>query len=471
MTEVRLIYVDLDRTLLRIDLLRERLLFALFRRPLAFLRLGAALAHGGRVKLKDEAARHFAVDAANLPYNDELLNFLREKRAGGAELVLATGAPTIWANAVAGHLAIFDRVLSTSEENGNLKGRSKLTRILADAQGVDFAYAGDSLADRPVFEAALVPIVVGGPAALAGKRSASALCFATPLRPVGWWKSLRPHQWMKNILIFAPILAAHRPDLLWPRSFLAFVSFCLVASAVYLLNDFYDVDLDRQHPEKRRRAQASGTLGAASALGLSFFLLLIGGLLAVRLPPHFGVMVVCYGLINIFYSAWIKHIIVLDLLTIAFLYALRVFAGGMACRIHVSLWLFALIFFIALSLAHLKRYAELTQRLRHDLGREARPTYSVDDIPLIMNTGMIAGLVSVLVLALYVTAPQTVSLYRSPGLLFIVCLLLFYWIERAWFWASRERISGDPIVFIVTDPASYLVGFAAAAIAWVAAVY
>jgi 4-hydroxybenzoate polyprenyltransferase len=470
--DVRIIYVDLDHTLVRIDLLRERLLVAVLRNPLIFFKALSWLAQGGRARLKIEIACGSTLDVANFPFNDELLAFLKKKRDCGVALVLATSAPYAWARAVSDHLAIFERVLATDETNGNLKGKRKLALILKDADGKPFGYAGDAFADRPIFEASQLPIVVGTRAGLAGNRADKAIVIPPQSgSALGWWKSLRPHQWSKNILIFAPAIAAHRIDKLWPNGFLAFWAFCLVASAFYLLNDFCDIDLDRQHPDKRLRSQANGALCPSHALVLAALLLLAAAGAAVHLPVKYNLILLCYGIVNVLYSAAIKNVVVMDLITLAFLYSLRIFAGGAACGVYVSTWLFAFIFFLALSLAHLKRYTELAQRLKEGIGSAARPTYTVEDMSLLMKVGLGSGLISVLVLALYVTSPQTVSIYKSPALLFVVCVFLFYWIERIWFWASRERITGDPIVFIVTDHISYLVALASMVVVWIASVY
>ncbi len=469
--DVRLIYVDLDHTLLRIDLLRERLLLAILRQPVLLLHALVWWLRGGRPRLKAEVARVCPIDAAGLPYNEDLLELLREKHRAGAELVLATAAARDWADTVAKHVGLFSRVLATDADNGNLKGRHKLEKILADAKGAPFAYAGDAFADRPIFEAAQLPIVIGTRPELAGSHAAQALFLPLPPAKRAWWKSLRPHQWSKNILIFAPAVAAHRLDTLWPEGVLAFAAFSLVASAFYLLNDFADIDLDRQHPEKRFRAQASGALDPSLALLGAAGLLLLAAVACAHLPVQFNFLLVAYGVVNTLYSVTLKNVVVMDLITLAFLYTLRVFAGGEACGVYVSTWMFAFIFFLALSLAHLKRYTELNQRLQRGIGPGARPTYKVEDMALLMKVGLDSGLISVLVLALYVTSPQTVSLYKSPSLLFIVCLLLFYWVERVWFWACRERMTGDPIVFIVTDHISYLVGALSLAVVWFASTY
>lgn len=469
---IRTIYVDLDETLVRIDLLRERLLLAVLRNPLILFQALFWLLQGGVARLKVEIAWRCPLDVANLPFNEELLSFLKEERASGLKLVLATAAPEAWAKSVADHLALFERILATSEANGNLKGKRKLAMIVKDAGGKPFGYAGDAWADRPIFEASQLPIVVGAGAGLAGKQADKAVVIPSKSsNALGWWKSLRPHQWSKNILIFAPAIAAHQMDKLWPRGLLAFVAFSLVASAFYLLNDFCDIDLDRQHPDKRLRSQANGALRPSHALALAFLLLLAAAGAALYLPLKYNLILLCYGAVSILYSSAIKNVVVMDLITLAFLYSLRIFAGGAACEVYVSTWLFAFIFFLALSLAHLKRYTELTQRLKRGIGSAARPTYTVEDMSLLMKVGLGSGLISVLVLALYVTSPQTESIYKSPALLFVVCVFLFYWIERIWFWASRERIAGDPIVFIVTDHISYLIALASMAVVWIASVY
>src|SRR6202050_1918635 len=469
---VRTIYVDLDHTLVRVDLLRERLLIAILRDPTMLIKSLIWLLQGGRPRLQTEIASRCALDVANLPYNDELLSFLKDERKAGLALVLATAAPQAWAQSVSQYLGIFDRILGTTEANGNLKGKRKLALILKDADGKPFGYAGDAWVDRPIFEASHLPIVVGARASLAGRQADKAIVITSKSNSaLGWWKSLRPHQWSKNVLIFAPAIAAHRVDKLWPNGFLAFWAFCLVASAFYLLNDFCDIDLDRQHPDKRLRSQANGALCPSHALLLTGVLLLAAAGTAVYLPLKYNLILLCYGTTNILYSSAIKNVVVMDLITLAFLYSLRIFAGGAACEVYVSTWLFAFIFFLALSLAHLKRYTELSQRVKKGIGSAARPTYTVEDMSLLMKVGLSSGLISVLVLALYVTSPQTEAIYKSPALLFVVCVFLFYWIERIWFWASRERIDGDPIVFIVTDHISYLIALASIVVVWIASVY
>jgi len=455
---IRVIYVDLDLTLLRIDLLRERLLVGSLRTaPLVFHAVLWFL-QGGRVRVKTEIAERLQINPAHLPYNESLLEFLRQEKERGVQLVLATGAPRLWAESVAGHLGIFDRVLATDSEVGNLKGGHKLRSILEDAKGEPFGYAGDAPSDRPILEAAQLPIVVGSDSSLAGKKAADAMLIGREaISSDKWWMSLRLHQWCKNILIFAPVIAAHRLDDAWIAAVVAFIAFGCAASALYILNDLHDVDLDRQHLEKCRRSFATGTLEPLAALGLIVILSIIAAGLSLLLPFKFALVLVCYALTNLLYSQQIKKLAALDVVTLAFLYSIRVFAGGAACGITISAWLAALTFFLALSLAHLKRYLELTQRVRDGLSAAARPAYATEDAPLLAFIGVGSGLISVLITVLYITSPLVYPLYRTPQLLFVICLLQFYWIERMWLLAYRGGMRGDPIVFMIRDRVSHAI--------------
>jgi 4-hydroxybenzoate polyprenyltransferase len=452
------------------DLFRERLISTLLIHPETFLKSLLWFLQGGLARCKVELAVHYPLDAATLPYNGALVGLLKKNRQQGARLVLATAAPLSWAEAVARHMGFFDRVLATTLENGNVKGVRKLNLILKDARGESFGYAGDAKADRPIFEAAQLSIVVGAAAALAGRHANEAVVVERRVEGAHpWWKALRPHQWSKNVLVIVPMLAAHQVRALWPAAFVSFVCFCLLASGLYLVNDLYDLRLDRLHPEKRLRSIAAGTLEAATALLLALVLIGIAGLLAVHFSFKFDILMLCYCATSVLYSSQIKKIAIFDLVTLAFLYSIRVFAGGAACGLAVSMWLAAFTFFIALSLAHLKRYVEVHRQSVRGFSNASRPAYSSEDLLLLGVAGIGAGLISVLILALYITSSQVYSLYRFPQLLFVICVLHFYWIERAWMLATRGVMSSDPIVFIVSDRVSFLVGVMVLITIWLAA--
>lgn len=276
-----------------------------------------------------------------------------------------------------------------------------------------------------------------------------------------WVKALRLHQWAKNLLIFVPLLAAHRfgsLDVLI-TSTLAFAAFGLCASAVYVLNDLSDLEVDRRHPRKRLRAFARGRLSPEQGRVAALLLMAAGlGLAVVLLPLEFLALLLLYLAVTTAYSLYLKRIILVDVILLAGLYSMRLFAGAVVTDITLSPWLLAFSTFLFLSLALVKRYAELISMEamagEPDFGR----AYRTSDRDLLRSLGTASGLSAVLVLALYINSDLVVELYRRPDLLWLVCPPLLYWISRMWLVAHRGGMHDDPIVFTIKDPASYAVG-------------
>ena len=280
-----------------------------------------------------------------------------------------------------------------------------------------------------------------------------------PFRIAALPRALRVSQWIKNLLVFVPIVVDHR--LLDPPLFIAasiaFVAFCLAASGAYVLNDLLDLEADRAHHTKRLRPFAAGDLDPRA--GWVLCPLLLGGAVvlgAVALPTDFVALLLLYLVVTTAYSTWLKRLAVLDVLLLAGLYTLRVLAGGAATGVTPSSWLLAFAMFLFLSLAFLKRFAEMRE------AGPAEPTnrrgYRAGDLAWLGSMGGASGYLSVLVLALYLNSEQVVSLYRRPTVLWLVCPLLLYWTGRLWFRANRGEIHEDPIVAAVSDPVSYVVG-------------
>jgi len=249
------------------------------------------------------------------------------------------------------------------------------------------------------------------------------------------------------------------------------LAFSLVASALYLWNDICDIDEDRIDPVKRLRALAGGSIRPSRALIVAALLLLVAGSAALCLPLDYSLVLIGYIIGIILYTSFFKNVMGLDLITAAALLSTRVFAGGAACGVHVSIVLFAYIFLLALSLAHLKRYTELRRRIKYGIESIGRFTYAADKVSLLMKMGLCSGLTSVLVLAVYVAGSQAAPLYKTPALLFVVGGLSFYWIERIWSLARREKITGDLYDFLAADPVTYLVGLVSLAVVWIASIY
>ena len=274
-------------------------------------------------------------------------------------------------------------------------------------------------------------------------------------------RALRPHQWVKNLLVFVPILLDHRlkePEIL-ARGAMAFAAFCLAASGAYVLNDILDLEADRGHPTKRNRPFASGALSPRAGFLLS--LALVGGSLVVGsalAAPGFLALLLLYIGLTTAYSAYLKRIVVLDVLLLAGLYTLRVLAGITASGVRFSTWLLAFSTFLFLSLAFLKRHGELSTLAAHPAPAVRRRGYVSEDMEWLRTMGSASAYLAVLVLALYLNSDEVVKLYRKPAVLFLVCPLMLYWTSRMWLLAHRGRINEDPIVAAARDPSSYAVG-------------
>lgn len=470
-----LVFVDLDGSLVATDLLFE-LLFSLLReQPWQVLPLPFWLLKG-RAGLKAEVAKRVGPDPLELPYNPAVLELLRRRQSEGARLVLATASPRPWAEAVAGHIGLFESVLAT-EPGHNLKGAGKLRAIQEYRQtaGIDrFDYVGDARADLPIWREAATAYVVGGGESDALTRRVKAFGPSPSVQPIGppkralksAVKALRPQQWAKNALIFVPVLTGHRlsdPSALL-AALAAFVAFSLCASAIYVVNDLVDLSADRAHAEKRRRPFASGALplawGPPMALGL---LLLAFGVAATSLPPGFLVVLLGYLLLTTLYSLFIKSRLMVDVLALALLYSVRIFAGGVATTIPISEWLIGFSMFFFLSLAFVKRYTELHRAIESGNPRKLRGRgYQPTDIGMIASLGSASGYLAVLVLALYIQSDAVRPLYKSPNWLWGICLVLIYWISRIWFLANRGELPGDPVSFALRDRHSLATGVVAA---------
>ncbi len=467
--------VDLDGSLIRTDLLWESFGAAVRTWPADLARVVGWLGQG-RAALKAGLAGRADLDVAQLPYRADVLAFLRAEKAGGRTLVLATAADARLAEAVAGSLGLFDAVVA-SDGAVNLKGRHKRDALVRRYGVRGFDYLGDSTADLPVWEAARGALVVGSDPTLvreAGHRCPVVATFPDPVPGWrGWVRQLRVHQWAKNALVVVPMVAAHRVG--EPRTLaataVAVLAFCAAASAIYLLNDLIDLPSDRAHARKRHRPLAAGVIGIPRALAVAAGLVGLAAALTALLPGEFAVWLGLYGATAVAYSLAIKRLLMVDVMCLAGLYTVRILAGGGATGIVISPWLLAFSLFFFLGLALLKRYTEL--RGVADGPANARLPgrgYHAEDAEMIRSLGPASSYLAVLVICLYINDPASVTLYRHPRWLLLICPLLLYWTSRLWLLAHRGRMHVDPVVFALGDRKSQLtgilVGLILAAAAW-----
>jgi 4-hydroxybenzoate polyprenyltransferase len=451
--------VDLDGTLIRSDLLAESALNLIRANPLYLLRFPLWLLRG-KAHLKRQIAQRTSIDASALPYEPRVLEWLRGD-AGARRRVLCTASDRKFAEAVAAHVGGFDEVLA-SDGVLNLSSHAKAAQLCERFGSGGFDYAGNEARDLPVWGRARRAIVVNATPALARRAGRIAeverVFERNGSRAGAWLRALRLHQWLKNLLVFLPLLTAHLmfdPAAVLAAS-LAFFSFCLCASGVYLLNDLLDLEADRQHPRKRLRPFAAGTLSLKAGLLVAPLFTLAAFALALSISKLFAAALGSYYVLTLAYSFALKRIAMLDTIMLAALYTIRIIAGTLALRLNVSFWLLAFSMFLFLSLAMIKRYTELRVLLLAGDSRSAGRGYAVDDLPLVQSLGGASGYLAVLVLALYINSTASEALYRHPAVLWLLCPLLLYWISRAWLIAHRGGMHDDPVVFAVSDWTSRL---------------
>ena len=424
---------------------------------------------GGKAKLKSEIAKRVELDGAALPYSAPFVEWLLAQKEAGRSIWLCTASDQSLAQAVAQHLQCFDGVLA-SDGQLNLAGANK-ARVLVERFGdKGFDYCGNHQVDLRVWRHAHQAIVVNGSDKLA--QQAEKLSQLGPVfKPLKggvkvWLKALRVHQWAKNGLIFVPLAAAHQLtdwDVL-QNGLLAFLAFSLCASSVYLLNDMLDLAADRAHHSKCNRPFASGQLSVLFGLLVAPMLLLGAALICLLLPPKFALVLALYYVVTFAYSFLLKRLVMIDVLTLAGLYTVRLVAGAAATAIPLSFWLLMFAIFIFLSLAIVKRYAELYVMREQGKLKASGRGYQVEDISLLQSLGGASGYLSVLVLALYLNSPDISVMYSHPKLVWGLVPIMLYWISRIWMETHRGRMNDDPLVYALKDPISLLTGVAAVAV-------
>jgi len=394
--------VALDGTLIRTSTLFESLVRLVTRRPWLVL-MPLVWILGGKAKLRAELARRVTLNPALLPYDERVLKYLAGEKSRGRKLVLTGACAGSSADAVAAHLGLFDEVA---------------------------APAGNSPSDE------LFP------------RQGSALAALV--------RALRPYQWSKNLLVFVPIITSnHLFDYTaWLSAFWAAAAFSATASGLYVLNDLADLDADRAHPRKRNRPFASGAAPLWAGLVLAPALLVAG--IAVAAAVHVLPIMLLYAAVSMAYSFGLKQEPLVDVFALAFLYIVRLYAGGLATGHYVSMWLLAFSAFLFLALALAKRTTELADAEK--AGRKVeRRGYAPGDLPVLRTMGIASTFVSSMVLALYVQSPEIAARYASPIALWALVPLMLFWQARMWLAAGRGWMHDDPIVHAARDWVTWLV--------------
>ncbi len=482
--------VDLDGTLVKSDTLLDAALLLLRQQPLSPLHWPGWL-RKGKAGFKQEITSRANVEVEYLPYNQPLLQYLREEHARGRRIVLATAADQAFAERVAAHLGLFEGVLA-SDGRHNLAGGNKL-RAFQQRFPEGFTYIGNAMPDRTLLQASHTPMVANPHRRLrlALRRDGTTVhreFLHTVPRVRTLLKAIRLHQWAKNVLVFVPALLAHDVS---PRSLLvsllSFLSLSFCASATYLINDLLDLEADRRHPRKRNRPFAAGDLSPLAGVGVVAGFFTVSLLLAVFVPRMFAFLpgpagmysrleepnyflawLAIYTVTTLLYSFVLKRVTLVDVLVLSGLYTVRILAGSAASGVAVSAWLGAFSVFFFLSLAYVKRFAELNLLVQRGKTEASGRGYLTGDMEQLRSFGTASGFASVIVLTMYVSNLDAAHLYRHTSRLWLLIPVLLLWISRVWLLASRGQLHEDPVVYAITDRRSWLLGGISAAIVWAA---
>ena len=445
------LFVDLDGTLIKTDSLLESVLKLTKRNPL-FLLLYPFWLMQGRAGFKQQVAKRVSLAGSEVPVNEEFHEFLRQQQ--DRELILISASNQKAVDELAQNFDLFASCIGSSA-GLNLRGHNKLEKIQQLCEKNGFAYAGNSSVDLPIWEQASEVLMVNCPPYLRSQLSATASVqeFDAPLP---WFsqllKAMRPHQWLKNGLLFVPLILAHQAnDIgLLAQATIAFISFSLCATSVYLLNDLMDLDADRQHRQKKNRPFAAGTLSLQLGIGVHFLLLLTAFALAFILPAGFVTVLLGYWVLTVLYTVVLKRILLLDLIVLAQLYTIRLVAGAAAVSVVASPWLLGFSMALFFSLGIVKRVTEL---INADNGGKKLPgrAYRSDHRRLLTLIGTVCSLLTVTTVGFYINSEEAMRLYSKPMMLWPICILLFLILYRLWGFALGGKLEEDPVLFAISD--------------------
>jgi len=450
--------VDLDGTLIRTDVMFESIVILLRDNPLNFFFIIFWLIKG-RYYLKEKLIEKTKLDPNKIPINEEIIEYLKVEQKNGRKILLVTAAMQEIANLYADYFGIFDEAVG-SKDGINLVGKNKASYLVNRFGEGGFDYIGDSKKDLYIWKHSRNSYIVNQTKNIIDKvkKDSNVLKIwnLIPEKKITlFFKQIRAYQWVKNLLIFLPIILSHSLNLQdYILSFLAFVSFSFLSSSIYLINDIYDLDSDRIHPEKKYRPFASGHLNLLFVLTTSIILFLLSFVIALFINLSFLFSLFIYLIFSLLYTYSFKKIPILDIVILSFLFTIRIYAGSFATNIAISEWLFSFSIFFFLSLSSLKRYIELIKM--NDNYILSGRAYTKEDRNFIKNIGVSTGLISILVYVLYINSSKVYSLYSNPEYLYFILLILIYWLLRLWFYSDKKILIYDPIIYILKDKVSYI---------------
>jgi 4-hydroxybenzoate polyprenyltransferase/phosphoserine phosphatase len=447
--------IDLDGALIKTDSLDETFLDVLRSDPRALLALPLRLFHG-RMAVRAFLADRSPLDVEAWPVHEAFLDYVRREAEGGRSVVLATAGSRSIAEAMARRFSFISEVIAW-DAGETLEGEAKARR-LRERFPQGFIYAGDSAADLAVWEEAAEIVLVNAPTAVArraGRMDAPVTRFPRePASPGAFRRAFRLHQWVKNALIFVPLVLGGRiaDPLAWRAAFLGFIAFGCAASATYVINDLMDLPNDRRHWSKRARPFASGELSIRTGFLMAAAGLAAAGAIAASLGPTNAAMLGLYVAATLAYSFGLKSVPILDVFMLAGLFTLRLAFGVTLTQVRLSPWLLVFSMFIFLSLSMAKRHTEVLRMIERGLTASYGRGYVPSDAPLTLGIGLASMLGATLLFIIYlidVAFPQ--GFYASPICLWAIPGVLFLFLGRIWLICQRGQLRDDPVVFVLKD--------------------
>lgn len=461
--------VDLDGTLIKTDMLFENFLAKFKQNPFIVFLCLFWLVVGGKLKLKTELAKNYKYEIHSIPINKNVLELIKKKKEQNYKIVLISASHTTIVKQFFDYYNkkeknLFDDFFGT--ETCNLSATNKRVKIQQIYPNAKIEYIGNSKDDLPIWDICNQIYYIGKNLKLINNIKKLNATY-TILEPEyknfipTTIKQLRIHQWSKNALIFVPTLAIHKilPFDDYLLLFISFLSFSFMCSAVYIINDLFDLDNDRKHLTKKNRPIACGDFSISKSLIFVPILLLMGMTLACLVAKRFVAFELLYLIINIVYSIKLKKVAILDCIVLALMYTFRIFIGCVAVGIPISLWMISFALFLFLALSTIKRYIEI-KKYASDTNKIIKGRgYTYDDLPIIGQISITSGFMSVLVFALYLNSDEIKSSFSSIWFNYGCIPILLYWLMFIFIKAHRKEISDDPVAFSLTNITSLFLGF------------
>jgi 4-hydroxybenzoate polyprenyltransferase len=452
--------VDLDGTLISTDVLMEQLFILLKRKPYFIFPI-IIWFFQGYAKLKLEITKRVELNPDILPYKDEVIQFVKEQKKTGRKIILATAAQIENAEIIGNYIGIFDEIIATTP-NYNLRGNNKRLILNQKFGERKYDYIGDAYIDLNVWKSARKAILVEPSKDLISRTKQiteiDKIFYAKDSRFNIFLRSIRINQWIKNILIFVPTLLAHNFELnILLQLLISFILFSIVSSSVYLINDLYDLESDRKHPIKKNRPLAAGQMHLSTGLYYSMAFLTLSLIICFFFFSNsLFYILILYFISNLFYSLYFKYQPIFDIILLSFLYTIRLFAGGIIANVIISDWLISFSMFFFLSLATLKRYAELKIYENNMLTGSTVRGYSINDIQFLFISGIALSITSTLIFILYLQSDKVTKLYSHPQYLIVIAIILITFLLRTWFNVGKKFKTDNPIEMVLSDKVNYI---------------